>query len=191
MTRLITDAEGWGLPTRLLHWSMAGVILFMLGLGFYMSNAPIDIYAQFAWVQLHKSWGFVAFALAVLRIAWRLFEGRSPAPPPGMSRAERALARAGHLSLYALMIAMPVTGWLMASASPLQDAYGIRNMVFGLFELPDPFRPGDQAMADALRRAHFLCALALSAVVAGHAAAALRHHFVLRDNVLRRMLIGR
>ncbi len=181
---------GWGLPARLLHWTMAGVIIFLLALGLYMSNADIDIYEKFALVQTHKSWGFVAFSLAVLRVLWRAANPETPELPQDMSRAERLAARAGHLALYALMFVMPITGWLMASASPLQDTYGIKNMVFGLFELPDPFQPGGQALADALRLAHLSSAVLLIVVLIGHAGAALRHHFIKRDAVLRRMILG-
>lgn len=189
MTLMNTDST-WGLPARLLHWAMAALILFLLAVGFYMANVKMDIYEQFALTQTHKSWGFVAFALGLVRIVWRLVN-RSPEPPATMSALERVGALAGHLALYVLMIAMPVTGWLMASASPLQDSYGVKNMVFGLFELPDPFRPGSQALTDTLHALHFWGGVALLAVVALHAAAALRHHFVLRDPVLARMTVGR
>lgn len=187
--RLSNTETGWGLPARLLHWSMAGVILFMLGLGFYTAEIVTDTYAQFSLVQLHKSWGFVAFALGLVRIVWRLTH---PAPklPAGMTGPERLLAHGGHVALYVLMIALPVTGWLMASASPLQELYSIRNMVFGVFELPDPFNPGSGPLEETLRSAHFWCAIALLAILAGHVAAALKHQFIDRDGVLARMIRG-
>ncbi len=190
MTLLNTETS-WGLPARLLHWATAAVILFLLAVGLYMANAKIDLYEQFALTQTHKSWGFVAFTLGLVRIAWRLVNRRTPEMPATMSAFERFGAKAGHLGLYALMIAMPVSGWLMASASPLQDSYGVKNMVFGLFELPDPFKPGSQALTDALLQVHFWCAMALIALIVVHAGAALRHHFMLRDPVLARMTVGR
>ena len=104
---------GWGWPARLLHWVTAGVIFFMFGLGVWMSNFVPDAFEQFALVQTHKSWGFVVFALALIRVVWRLM---NPAPPlpAHMSRLARFLAHAGHLALYVLIFAMPISGWLMA-----------------------------------------------------------------------------
>ncbi len=190
MMGLRNTSAGWGLAARLLHWAMAGVILFMFGLGIWMSNFVPDVFEQFGLVQLHKSWGFVVFALALVRVIWRLM---NPAPPlpAHMGGLERTFAHAGHLALYVLMFAMPLTGWLMASASELQELYGIRNMVFGLFEMPDPFVPGSKPLEDLFRAAHFWCGVALGLTVLGHAAAGLKHHFVNRDNVLTRMITGR
>lgn len=187
---LRNTTEGWGWLARALHWAIAAIIVFMLAVGFYMAEIVTDVYEQFALVQIHKSWGFTAFALALIRVLWRL---ANPAPPmpDHMPSWERTAAHLGHLALYVLMFAMPLSGWLMASASELQELYGIRNMVFGLFELPDPFQPGDKGLEDLFGAIHFWCALALTAVLAVHAGAALKHHFVDRDNVLRRMVRGR
>jgi cytochrome b561 len=179
----------WGWPARLLHWAMAGLILFMLGLGFYTAEIVTDMYEQFGLVQLHKSWGFVAFTLALLRLGWRLMNP-SPSMPAQMPAYEKLVAHAGHWILYALMIAMPLTGWLMSSASPLQEMYSIKNMVFGAFEMPDPFQPGSEALTELFSALHFWCAIALSTVLLGHAAAGLKHHFIDRDEVLRRMTSG-
>ncbi|QIE55400.1 cytochrome b [Pikeienuella piscinae] len=187
---LRNTATAWGWPARLLHWAIAALIFFMLGLGFYMAELVSDIYEQFALVQLHKSWGFTVFVLVLIRIVWRLMN-RTPDAPPHAGAAERTFARLGHYALYALMLALPLSGWLMASASELQEMYGIRNMVFGLFELPDPFQPGDKTLEEWLRAVHFWCALALTIMLIGHAGAALKHHFIDRDNVLTRMISGR
>ncbi|MFT7026456.1 MAG: cytochrome b561 [Paracoccaceae bacterium] len=180
----------WGWPARLLHWFMAGLILFMIGLGYYTAEIVTDVYEQFALVQLHKSWGFVAFALGLARLGWRLVN-RAPAMPEHMPKAERFIAHVGQVALYVLMIALPVSGWLMASASPLQELYSIKNMVFGMFELPDPFQPGSAALEQGLRTVHWGSAVALLVLLAGHAVAALKHHLIDRDDVLRRMTSGR
>lgn len=184
------SVSGWGWPARLLHWLMAGLILFQLGLGFRMVNLVSDVYLQFGLYQTHKSWGFVIFALALLRIGWRLCH-RPPEPPAGTSALDAALARGAHLALYVLMVALPVTGWLAASASPLQETYGLKNMIFGWFELPDPVRPGTEALKNRFASLHAAAAFGLAVILAGHVAAALRHHFVRRDGVLRRMVTGR
>mgnify|MGYP002712206496 CR=1 FL=1 len=181
--------QGWGVLARLLHWGIGGLIIFMLGLGVYMTRIVTETSEIFAWIQVHKSWGFVVFALALVRIGWRAMNP-SPALPDGMNGPERFLAKAGHLSLYLLMIAIPVSGWLMVSSSPFQDM-GVRNSVFGWFDLPDPFKPGDKDLSELFSNIHFICVIALSVVLVGHIGAALKHHFINRDNVLRRMIIGR
>lgn len=178
----------WGWPARLLHWSMAALILFMLGLGVYMTEFVTDTYAQFDLVQIHKSWGFVVFALALVRVAWRLTH-RPPAPAPA-PRWQQLAAEGAHRALYVLILFMPLTGWLMASASELQEMYGIRNMVFGLFALPDPFVPGDRGLEELFEELHFWGAVTLAALLGIHVAGALKHHFLNRDATLRRMTVG-
>lgn len=181
---------GWGAPARLLHWAIAALILFQLGMGAWMANFVDDLYARFAMTQTHKSWGTVVFALAVARISWRMANPVAPALPEATPRWERLAASLSHGLLYALMLLLPVSGWLMASASELQEMYGVRNMVFGLFEMPDPFVPGDAGLEAVFRAIHVGGAITLSLVLLAHAGAALRHHFVLRDDVLRRMIRG-
>jgi cytochrome b561 len=190
----------WGLPTRLLHWTMAALILFMLVVGFYMTEilqnrTAEEVAARFSLTQTHKSFGFVVFALALVRIGWRAANAVHPAPPAAAKPWENAAARAAHVALYVLTLWMPLSGWLMASASPLNDAGAypvqIRNMVFGLFELPDPIAPGDRGLEAIFGAAHFYGGLALAALLAVHAGAALKHHFLHRDDVLRRITVGR
>jgi len=168
---------------------MAGLVLFQLGLGLVMVRVVTDVAVKFGLYQTHKSWGFVLFALALARILWRATH-TPPELPGGMSPLEVTLARGAHLALYVLIVAQPVTGWLLASASPLQDTYGLKNMVFMWFELPDPFQPGSQAQRDTFASIHAWSAFAMAAILAGHVAAALRHQFVRRDGLLRRMILG-
>lgn len=186
---LSNTETAWGWPARLLHWLMAALILFMLGLGVWMTEFVTDMYAQFDLVQIHKSWGFVVFVLALLRILWR-WTHRPPAPVP-MPRWQHLAAEGAHRALYVLMIFMPVTGWLMASASELQEMYGIKNMVFGLFALPDPFVPGDKDLEAIFATLHFWGAVALALLLVAHVAGALKHHFIDRDDTLTRMTLGR
>ncbi|MAS42480.1 MAG: cytochrome B [Rhodobacteraceae bacterium] len=188
--RLRNTEAAWGWPARAFHWATAAVILFLLGLGIWMTDFVTDIYEQFGLIQLHKSWGFVAFALAAARLAWRVTHA-APPPVPGTPRWQVLAAEAAHWALYALMLIMPLSGWLMASASSLQESYGIKNQVFGLFALPDPFVPGDRTLEGIFHQIHELSAWALIALVVVHAGAALKHHFVDRDATLRRMTSGR
>jgi cytochrome b561 len=187
--KTMNDARGWGWPARLLHWGMAALIIGLLAVGTYMTGLD-DLFARFELTQIHKSFGFVVFVLALARIAWRL-ANPSPVEPAAAKPWERTAARVSHGALYALMVLMPVSGWLMASASDLQEMYGVRNMVFGLFELPDPFVPGDRALEETFKTIHAAGAVALALLLAVHVGAALKHHFVLRDDVLRRMTLGR
>lgn len=179
---------GWGLVTRLLHWGMAALILVQLALGLGMMTLVADVTLQFRLVQLHKSLGFVVFVLALVRICWRLVNVQ-PAGPPMPAWQARA-AKAAHLSLYGLMLALPISGWLLASASPLEDLLQMRTMVFGLFPLPDPIVPGSEAIEQVAGRVHAGLAIALGFVLVLHVAAAAKHQLVDRDGLITRMVRG-
>jgi cytochrome b561 len=184
------DSEaGWGAVSRLLHWSMAALIVFQLGLGLYMTRFVPDLLERFALTQAHKSWGAVVFALAVLRVLWRLANRRRPALP-AMPRWQREAAAASHRLLYVLMLLMPLTGWIGASASPTQDLLQMQNLVFGRLALPDPFVPGIPWVERAAGGLHASAAICLAGLLALHAAAALYHQFVARDGLLGRMILG-
>ncbi len=184
--------EKWGWPARVLHWVMALMILGMLFIGFYMVNIETDLIKQFQLIQQHKSFGFTVFVLAIIRVLWRLSNRQTPALPASMPGWQKSASHISHYMLYALIFWMPLSGWFMASSSPLnnEDAYPfqIPNMVFGLFELPDPFPTGSEALMQPFAWAHMLGAILLAAILVVHLAAALKHHFVDRDDILRRMI---
>ncbi len=169
---------------------MAALILFLLCLGVYMTWFQTDLVKAFPLFQLHKSWGFVVFCLAVARVIWRLVDRTSPAEPASMPRWQVVAAKATHGMLYLLIFVMPISGWIMASASPTQDLLGIQNMVFGLFAMPDPFVPGVQAIEDGARSVHQASAILLTLILLLHVGAALKHAFIDRDDVLTRMTWG-
>jgi cytochrome b561 len=185
------SAQSWGWVARLLHWGMAALILFQLGFGVWMANFVADMIRQFQLTQVHKSWGVVIFALALIRLAWRLAHRHAPALPPGTPRWQQRAATASHGALYALMLVLPLSGWVMSAASPVQDLLGIENMVFGIVALPDPWKPGVESIADAANAVHVGAAIGLVLILAIHASAALRHHLIDRDDVLARMTWGR
>lgn len=143
----------------------------------HLSPAKLNL---FVW---HKSIGMLVLALAVLRIAWRL-GNPIPALPPGTPAWERAAAHGSHALLYALLIAMPLDGWLINSAS------GVPFSIFWTIPLPPIVAP-DRQLAALFKLAHLWMFVLLGAVVAVHAGAALRHHFVKRNDVLIRMLFGK
>ena len=188
--RLANSERSWGWGARALHWIMAALILFQLGLGLRMTVFTPDLLARFALTQVHKSWGSVIFALALLRLGWRIANRASPRLPAGTPPWQVRAAGASHALLYLLMIALPLSGWVAAAASPVQDMLGIENRVFDWFALPDPWVPGDKTVADAAAVFHRFAALALAGLLSLHVAAALRHHFVDRDDVLVRMTFG-
>ena len=100
-------------------------------------------------------------------------------------------AGASHALLYLLMLLLPLSGWVMASAAPTQDLLGIQNMVFGLFALPDPWVPGVERIEVAAKAGHLAAAILLALLLAVHVAAALKHDLIDRDDVLARMSWGR
>ncbi|MCR9255079.1 MAG: cytochrome b [Alphaproteobacteria bacterium] len=163
------------------HWGMAILIVGSWGIGTWMVDLE-DRGSQFFWYQQHKSWGFVIFMLALMRLGWR-FATPAPALPEGMKRYERLLAAGAHVLLYALMVAIPVTGWLMSSA----NIWGIETRVFDLFALPHPLAPSQETEAFWMT-VHKRLTDALALLLLVHVAAALKHHYVDRDAVLRRML---
>jgi len=162
-----------------LHWLMAGLLAVIFGVGIYMHDLPLSPWKLqiYSW---HKWAGVTAFLLVLLRLGWR-FSHRPPDLPSTMSRPTRLAAHAGHALLYLLMIAIPLTGWLMSSAKGFQTVY------FGVLPIPDLLAK-DPALGDLLRDIHATLNFLLAAVVAGHVAAALKHHLIDRDDVLRRML---
>jgi cytochrome b561 len=134
--------------------------------------------------QLHKSVGVTILLAAVLRLAWRL-TNRPPELPADMSGLERALAVGSHRLLYLLLLAVPLAGWALVSASVLD----IPTVLFGVIPWPDlPGLPHKAPAEDAFKALHAWLAWGLLALVGLHAAAALRHHFVKRDPVLIHML---
>ena len=164
---------------KALHWLLAVMIFGMLGLGFYMtglelSPAKLQLYAWHKWA------GVSVFLFAVLRLAWRATH-RPPALPAHMWALERFAARAGHLLLYVLMFAIPLSGWLMSSAK------GFQTVWFGVLPLPDLLAK-DRALGDLLQTVHESLNLLLIAVLLAHVGASLKHHFIDKDDVLTRML---
>ena len=161
-----------------LHWLMAAMILGLLALGIYMSDLPLSPQklTLYSW---HKWAGVTVFVLVWLRLLWRITH-RPPALPETLSPLTRLAAHAGHAALYGLMVAIPLTGWLMSSAK------GFQTVWFGVLPIPD-LLGRDRELGDLLQQVHKLLNLLLMLTLAGHVAAALWHHFVLKDDTLRRM----
>jgi len=173
--------KSYTLTAITLHWLMAFAIIGMFFVGFYMVGLPVspEKFHLFSW---HKWTGITIFLLAILRLSWRIAH-RPPKLPEHMSRVEQFVAVTGHRLIYVLMFAIPLSGWLMSSAKGVQTVY------FGVLAIPDLLAKNSQ-MGDLLLTVHLSLNLLLIVVVAGHAAAAFKHHFIDRDDVLNRMLPG-
>ena len=165
--------------TIALHWAVAALIASAFVVGLIAVGLPVSPQKLklFSW---HKWIGVSVALLALARIAWRL-RHPGPALPAGMRRWEQQVATGTHVLLYALLLAVPATGWLMSSAAGFPVVY------FGVLPLPDLVAK-DKALADTLKWLHYALNKALLALVALHVAAAVKHHVLDRDEVLTRML---
>jgi len=168
----------WGAVAQLLHWLIVALIIVQFTLALMADE--MHGMQKLATLARHKSFGITILALAALRLAWRWLNP-TPDLPPTLKPYERTLARVTHALLYVLLFAMPLSGWMMSSARGFPVSW------FGFFQLPD-LVPKNKALYEALLDTHGVLACVLVAVVVLHVAAALKHHFVLRDDVLRRML---
>ena len=163
---------------KLIHWLMAALLFGLLALGVYMTELPLSPQKLqlYSW---HKWAGVTAFLLLLLRLLWRL---KNPPPPlpESMSKTTQWVAHAGHFALYALMVAIPLSGWLMSSAKGFQTVY------FGVLPIPDLIGKNKE-LGQLLAEVHETLAWLLVLLVVGHTAAALKHHFIDKDDILIRM----
>lgn len=169
------------LAIRLLHWTMALLILAMLFIGFAMVSTAGPAYASL--IALHRPLGIAILLLAALRLAIRLATGAPPLPAD-LPHVQQRAARGAHLLLYLAMIGLPLIGWAMLSAG----GYPVR-LTAG-FVLP-PIVPRDALAYGLLRQAHGLIAFAFFALILGHLTIALIHGFVRRDGVMETMGFAR
>ena len=171
--------EEWGSVSMALHWLVVVLILMMAVIGLTMGDLPNG--PDKVWVYaLHKSIGITILVLVVLRLAWRLYAG-APGPVAGTPGWQERIASLTHWALYALLLAMPLSGWVLNSAS------GFPLQWFGLFNLP-ALAGRDHDLHELAEEAHELLFWILVALVVAHAAAAFYHHLFQRDATLARML---
>ena len=162
-----------------LHWLIGLMILTSFAVGFYMSGLKFspEKLKLYNW---HKWAGITIFMLVLIRCLWRLTHAVPP-PPANMPAWQHKVADATHYVLYALMIVIPLSGWLMSSAKGFQTVY------LGILPLPD-LLDKDKVLGDALSALHEVLNITLLVLVASHVAAALKHHFFDRDGTLARMI---
>lgn len=164
-----------------LHWSMAGLILAMVGIGIAMTNLGEGALKNTLY-ELHKSIGITVLVLALIRVAVRARRG-APPPEPNVPVWQVRAARASHAVLYLLIVLVPLAGWTATSSccAPVN--------LFWTLPLTLP-APEGEAFAAGVFRVHFALAFLLVVVALVHIAGALQHHFLRRDRTLRRMLPG-
>lgn len=172
------NAERFGATAQALHWATFVLVATGFGVGLWMAGLPVGP-QRFRAVPWHKAIGVTILALTLVRLAWRW---RHPAPPlpATMPRWEQHAAQSVHVLLYVLLVAVPLTGWLMSSA------LGFSTVVFGI-RLPDPLAR-DRELGDTLKVVHFALNKTLLAAILLHAAAAIKHRLIDNDGVLHRML---
>jgi cytochrome b561 len=179
-----TNTSRYNSIAMILHWLMAFFIIAMLVIGKIMVDLPNTDPDKFAYYQAHKSVGLTILVLTLLRIVWRVMH-KSPALPADMPRWEQIAAKSTQGILYLMMIALPLTGWAVASTS----TSGIPTMWFGLFEVPS--LPGLASVADAqdiAKETHETLGNITILLLLLHVAAALKHHFWDKDDVLKSMI---
>lgn len=166
-------------PAIALHWIIFGLVSCGWALGLYVSGLQFSP-QKLRYISWHKWIGVTVFALALLRLAWRIYRP----PPPlsvSLSNLERRAAAVVHALFYVLLLAAPITGWLYSSAA------GVPTVWLGLVQLPDLLHR-NKPVAETLRQVHASLDWALLVLVVGHALFALKHHFIDRSDALSRML---
>ena len=172
-------ATSWNAAAKFFHWLIALLIFVQIALGIAAVNWPLSPTKLnlFFW---HKSIGMTVLLLVAARLLWR-FTNRVPDLPENMPGWERLAAQASHFLLYVAMAGLPLSGWVLSNAS------GIPFQVFGWVPLPAIVLP-DNDKAEIAKQVHHAFALLLFLLLVAHIGAALRHHYVRHDDVLKRML---
>jgi len=171
----------YGVIAKGFHWLLFLMLTFMIVAGNFLASMPKGPEKLQA-AGMHKSFGLVVLVLVLLRLVWRLINA-TPKDPEGTPAIQNLVAHAMHWALYVLMFAQPLAGILMSQAA------GYPVSFFGMFELP-VLLDKDPSLAQFFRGAHGTVWILLVLAVIGHAGAALYHHFIMKDEVLKRMSFG-
>jgi len=176
------EAQGYSPAARAFHWLTAALVLTMLPIGIAMATFDLGAAVEDPLYHIHRSIGALVLVITVARLIYRL---RNPAPPlpADMPALQQFAALVTHWGLYALLIAQPLVGWIATSA------YRAPVLFFWLFELP-PIWQEDRLFSEAMFTVHRSLGILIAVLVCAHIAAALYHHFILKDRVLGRMVSG-
>jgi cytochrome b561 len=185
--QLTNTESNYGGVAKLLHWLIVGLIVVQWVLAEWAHEAehargahPAAAIEQLALLARHKSVGLTIFALALVRLIWRRVSPPPPLPPV-MPRWQTVASRLTHYAFYVVLFAMPISGLVMSAAANYPVAY------FGLFTVPDLVAP-DEDLEELMEEVHEMLFNALVVLAGLHVVAALKHHFIDRDDVLRRMV---
>lgn len=170
----------FGLVSIILHWSMAITLFGLFGLGWYMVDLTYYDVLYKTLPEVHKSIGILFGVVLIFRIIWKIIN-ITPAFENGLSPFQQFCAKAVHLGLYGLMVLIVVSGYLISTA----DASSIS--VFDFFQLPATITSMPE-QADNAGLVHKYLAYVIIGLTVLHVAAALKHHFINKDNTLRKML---
>jgi len=175
---LFNTITRYGFITIFIHWLMAFIMIGMLAVGLYMVELPIGSLKLklYGW---HKAFGLLVLFLAAFRLVWRIVN-MTPSLD-SLPILERLAARFVHWIFYIIMFAMPLTGWLITSAAGLPASF------FGLFTMPNLIEPNEDLRLF-FSSIHQFLAYGLIILIILHVSAALKHHFINKDDILRRMI---
>lgn len=178
---LKNNTSTYGSIARFLHWIVGLVIIIMLSVGFYMSSLePSE--EKWQMYGLHKATGVIVLALVTLRFSWRLIN-IIPGLPKTMHKLEAVGYRFGIKLMYILMFLMPSSGILMSLFS------GKAIPVYGMFTIP-AFEVNKE-LASIFHSTHVYSGIALTCIISFHATMGLYHHFIVKDRLLMRMIVGK
>ncbi len=172
------EGTRFGAISIINHWTIAVLIIVMLAIGLYMDSLPRGP-GRGEWIDLHKSIGIAVLFLGAWRVLWRISQS-FPDEVCEMPRWQELAAKAVHIALLMLIVAMPLSGYISSSAGGHEVSF------FGLFHLPQ--LPESKALSETVSEVHETLADLLMIVLALHVAAALKHHVIDKDNTLKRML---
>lgn len=183
----MNNATKYNAVAMSLHWLIAIAIIILLVMGKVMVEIPRGDPAKFMVMQWHKSLGLTVLALTLVRIFWRLTNA-VPGLPSTMRPWERLAAHGTHFAFYFMMLAIPLSGWAIASTS----SSGVPTLWFGLFEVPNlpglQGSPEQHDLHEQAEEAHELLGNLTILLLLLHIGAAIKHHFWDRDDILKRML---
>ncbi|WP_338621716.1 cytochrome b [Agarivorans sp. OAG1] len=173
---LTNSPQRFGLFSKLIHWLMALLILSLIAIALYMDTLPRGP-EKFELYDLHKGLGLLAIAAIAIRIVWHRV---SKVPAPIGEGIKLKMAHLGHIALYLLMLAMPISGLIMS----LSGGHDVK--FFGLFTIAG-FAEKNESLNEIGSAIHHYGGQLLYVVLAVHVLAALYHHFILKDDTLKRM----
>lgn len=180
---MTTFNERYSATAIALHWLMALLIIGTFFLGLTMADMPGITPTKLKYFNWHKWLGVTIFGLAVLRALWRLSHA-APTLPASIPRWQQQVSAVTHLLLYALIFAVPLSGYFYTLAA------GFKVVYLGALPLPVLIAPNPE-LKPVLKEVHEWLNMGMAGLVVVHVAAALKHHFIDRDNVLLRMLPSR